>query len=68
MRRKELAIFNVRRSNHESEGAIELLVERSNWFAPMLTHSRTLDRIADAFSIVERRADGVGKMVITSGK
>ena len=27
MRRKELAIFNVRRSNHESHAAIELLLE-----------------------------------------
>ncbi len=29
MRRKELAIFNVRRSNHESEEALALLVERT---------------------------------------
>lgn len=64
MRRKELAIFNVRRSNHESEAALALLRERAGWFTPLLTHTRPLDRIAEAFTIVERRADGVGKMII----
>jgi threonine dehydrogenase-like Zn-dependent dehydrogenase len=64
MRRKELAIFNVRRSNHESEAALNLMVERARWFAPLVTHTRPLERIAEAFSIVEHRADGVGKLVI----
>lgn len=66
MRRKELAIFNVRRSNHQSEAALAMLRERARWFSPLLTHTRPLDRIAEAFSIVERRADGVGKMIIAS--
>jgi L-iditol 2-dehydrogenase len=64
MRRKELAIFNVRRSNHESHAALDLLVERTAWFAPLVTHTRPLARIADAFSLTARYADGVGKMVI----
>jgi len=64
MRRKELAIFNVRRSNHESEDALGLLVDHIDWFAPLATHSRPLTDIADAFRIVENYADGVGKMVI----
>ena len=64
MRRKELAIFNVRRSLHESEAALELLVERTAWFAPLVTHTRPLARIAEAFSIAERYSDGVGKMVV----
>lgn len=64
MRRKELAIFNVRRSNHESEAALEMLVQRPAFFAPLVTHKRPLDRIAEAFEITERRADGVGKMVV----
>jgi L-iditol 2-dehydrogenase len=66
MRRKELAIFNVRRSNHQSEAALAMLRERARWFSPLLTHTRPLDRIAEAFSIVERRADGVGKMIIAA--
>ncbi|HWC96507.1 MAG TPA: alcohol dehydrogenase catalytic domain-containing protein [Candidatus Sulfopaludibacter sp.] len=66
MRRKELALFNVRRSNHESEAALELLVNQSEWFAPLLTHTRRLENIADAFHTVENYADGVGKLVVTS--
>jgi len=64
MRRKELAILNVRRSNHESEAALELLTARAEWFAPLVTHTRPLENIADAFRIVEEYADGVGKLVI----
>jgi len=64
MRRKELAIFCVRRSNHESPAALELLAARADWFAPLITHTRPLERIAEAFSIAEPYSDGVGKMVI----
>jgi L-iditol 2-dehydrogenase len=64
MRRKELTIINVRRSNHEPEAALELLIARNEWFAPMVTHTRPLARIAEAFRIVEAYADGVGKLVI----
>ena len=66
MRRKELAIFNVRRSNGETHAAVELLAERAAWFAPLVTHRRPLDRIAEAFDITEHYADGVGKMVVTA--
>ncbi len=68
MRRKELAIFNVRRSNHESHDALGLLLERTNWFAPLVTHTRPLERIAEAFGVVEHYADGVGKMVVTPAR
>jgi L-iditol 2-dehydrogenase len=64
MRRKELAIFNVRRSNHESHAALELLLARTAWFAPLITHTRALSAIAEAFRLTENYADGVGKMVI----
>lgn len=64
MRRKELTIFNVRRSNHETRGAIELLGERADWFAPLLTHTRGLDQIDDAFTIASQYRDGVGKVTI----
>lgn len=64
MRRKEVAILTVRRSNHESEAARDILVERTNWFAPLVTHCRPLENIAEAFGIVEQYADGVGKLVI----
>jgi L-iditol 2-dehydrogenase len=64
MRRKELAIFNVRRSNDECPAARDLLVERMSWFAPLVTHTRPLEQIAEAFEIAEHYRDGVGKMVV----
>ncbi len=65
MRRKELALYNVRRSNHESEIALDLLVRYPERFAPMITHCRSLEEIGSAFAALERYADGVGKLVIT---
>jgi L-iditol 2-dehydrogenase len=64
MRRKELTIFNVRRSNHETEQALALLKTHAEWFAPLLTHTRPLDQISDAFTIASEYRDGVGKMTV----
>ena len=64
MRRKELALFNVRRSNHDSEAARDLLAANLTRFAAMITHTRPLDQIAGAFSQLENYANGVGKLVL----
>jgi L-iditol 2-dehydrogenase len=64
MRRKELAIYNVRRSLHEPAAALQLLTERMEWFAPLVTHKLPLERIDQAFATNAAYADGVGKMVI----
>jgi L-iditol 2-dehydrogenase len=64
MRRKELTIFNVRRSNHETKEALELLRTHPQWFAPLLTHTRQMDRIDEAFAIASQYRDGVGKMIV----
>jgi L-iditol 2-dehydrogenase len=64
LRRKELAIYSVRRSNHEVEAARDLLVGNLPHFAAMITHTRPLVRIAEAFHQVEHRADGVGKLIV----
>ncbi len=64
MRRKELALFNVRRSNHESEAAVHLLAEHPSRFAPIVTHARPMDEIEPSFRLLEKYADGVGKLVI----
>lgn len=64
MRRKELTIYNVRRSNHETQEALELLQAHPGWFAPLLTHARTLDQAGEAFAIAAQYRDGVGKMVV----
>jgi L-iditol 2-dehydrogenase len=63
-RRKELALFQVRRSNHEGEHARDILSAHARRFAPLITHSRPLDQIDRAFEQVERYEDGVGKLVI----
>jgi L-iditol 2-dehydrogenase len=64
MRRKELTIFNVRRSNHETEEALELLHAHAAWFRPLLTHTRDIERIDEAFAIASQYRDGVGKMMV----
>ena len=64
MRRKELSIFNVRRSNHETQQALELLQAHAEWFAPLLTHTREIEQIGDAFAIASQYRDGVGKMIV----
>jgi L-iditol 2-dehydrogenase len=64
MRRKEIAFFNVRRSNHESEQALALLARHERIFAPLVTHERPLEHIGDAFDQLEHYRDGIGKIVV----
>lgn len=64
MRRKELTLFNVRRSNHETGEALDLLHAHADWFRPLLTHTRQLERIDEAFVIAGEYRDGVGKMTM----
>ncbi|WP_239461415.1 zinc-dependent alcohol dehydrogenase [Occallatibacter savannae] len=64
MRRKELTIYNVRRSNHETGEALELLRLHPDWFEPVLTHERPLDQIHEAFTVASQYLDGVGKMIV----
>jgi L-iditol 2-dehydrogenase len=68
LRRKEITLYNVRRSNHESAGALAMLAEHLHRFAPLVTHVRPLDQIGPAFSQLENYADGVGKLVIAVPK
>jgi L-iditol 2-dehydrogenase len=67
IRRKELTLFNVRRSNHESETALHLLGEQPKRFVPMLTHARPLEEVESMLTTLEHYADGVGKAVIQVG-
>jgi L-iditol 2-dehydrogenase len=64
MRRKELVFYNVRRSNEEPADALRLLTEYATRFAPLITHSRPLERIGEAFSIAETYSDGAGKVIV----
>jgi L-iditol 2-dehydrogenase len=63
-RRKELAIFNVRRSNHDSEAALEMLREHPARFAAMLTHTLPLEKVQAAFEMLETCAGGAGKVIL----
>jgi L-iditol 2-dehydrogenase len=54
----------VRRSNHETEEALELLRAHAGWFRPLLTHAREIERIDEAFAIASQYRDGVGKMIV----
>jgi L-iditol 2-dehydrogenase len=68
LRRKEITLYNVRRSNHESAGALAMLTRNLPRFAPLVTHTRPLEQIGQAFSQLEHYTDGVGKLVITFAK
>ena len=63
-RNKEIAMFNVRRSNHESHLGVELLQRHPQLFAPVLTHNRPLDKVNEAFALNEKYEDGVGKLLL----
>jgi len=66
IRKKEISFFNVYRSNHQAEQARDILAEHVGRFAPVVTHSRPLDQIQQAFEVATSYADGVGKMLVTS--
>jgi L-iditol 2-dehydrogenase len=67
LRKKEITFYNVYRSNHQSERARDILSEHVSRFAPLVTHSRPLEAIQDAFEIAVGYADGVGKMLVVPG-
>lgn len=65
LRRKELTIYNVRRSNHESERALAFLLDHRSKFAALITHTRPLEKLPEAFEMVEHRSHGAGKVIVT---
>jgi L-iditol 2-dehydrogenase len=64
MRRKEIALFTVRRSNHESELARDLLSAHPAFFAPIITHERPLEHVNAAFQMLESYSDNAVKVLI----
>jgi L-iditol 2-dehydrogenase len=63
-RRKELTLYNVRRSCHDSETALELLAEAPARFGAMITHSLPLEQAQAAFEMLEHYSDGAGKVIL----
>jgi L-iditol 2-dehydrogenase len=64
MRRKEIHLYNVRRSNHETEAGVEFMRLQPELFGPIVTHARPIEEIQSAFEQVEAYTGGVGKMVL----
>jgi L-iditol 2-dehydrogenase len=64
LRRKEAALFNVRRSNDETPAAIEMLRAAPSKFAQLVTHRKPLESTGRAFELLESGADGAAKIVI----
>ena len=65
LRRKEITLLNVRRSNHETQAALEIMEEHPKVCAALVTHTRPFDTIQSSFEMLERYEDGVGKVVLT---
>jgi L-iditol 2-dehydrogenase len=67
MRRRELAVQSVRRSNHALAPCIDLVNRGRVEVAGLATHHFPLDRIVDAFETVADYADGVIRAMVTFG-
>ncbi|MCC6364754.1 MAG: alcohol dehydrogenase catalytic domain-containing protein [Bryobacterales bacterium] len=65
VRRKELILYTVRRSNHETGPAIRLLREQRERFSPVLTHRRPMEQISQTFDMLEHYGDNAGKVTIS---
>jgi L-iditol 2-dehydrogenase len=67
LRRKEISIYPVRRSNQETPAARHLLLSHLPRFAAIITHSLPLARAGAAFAQAEIAGDGAGKILILPG-
>lgn len=65
IRRKELALYCVRRSNMDSSVALQMLQDQPRRFVPILTHARPLSEVQASFDLCAKYEDGVGKFVLT---
>jgi L-iditol 2-dehydrogenase len=64
LRRKEVTLFNVRRSNNETEAAVAMLHAEPKRFAQLITHRMQLDEATRAFEMLESGEGGAAKIVI----
>jgi L-iditol 2-dehydrogenase len=67
-RRKELVIYNVRRSNHDSRAALQLLGEHRRRFGQMVTQVMPLEKVQAAFEMLRNQSEDAGKVVIGFGQ
>ncbi len=64
MRRKEISIINVRRQNHCTQKAIDLIASGRSNLDFMMTHTYEFDQTPEAFDLVAGYKDGVVKALI----
>lgn len=64
IRRKEISIINVRRQNHCTQKAIDLIADRKVDLDFMITHTFDFDQTPQAFDLVANYRDGVVKALI----
>ena len=64
MRRKEVLLHNVRRSNHDTEAAIGMLRAYPKVFAPLVTHKLPIEKVGRSFEMLETGDDGAAKIVL----
>jgi len=68
LRRKEITVKNVRRQNEMAEKTVEMITKGKIIPDRMLTHTYELERISEAFDLVDNYMDGVMKAMIRFGK
>jgi L-iditol 2-dehydrogenase len=64
LRRKEAVLYNVRRSNHETDQAVEMLRAAPKLFAPLITHRLPIDQAERSFGMLETGDGGAAKIVL----
>lgn len=64
LRRKEAVVFNVRRSNHETGAAVQMLLADVKRFSQLVTHRLPLESSGPAFEFLETGEGGAVKIVI----
>jgi len=64
MRRKEISIINVRRQNHCTQRAIDLIADKKVDLDFMITHHFDFEQSKEAFDLVAGYKDGVVKALI----
>jgi len=67
IRRKEIAIQNVRRQNHATEKALEMISSGRISIDAMVTHRFPFEKTKNAFDLVADYRDGVMKAMIEFG-
>ena len=67
IRRKEITLINVRRQNHCTQKAIDLVAQKKVDLDFMITHTFDFEQTAEAFEVVAGYRDGVVKALIKVG-